>query len=131
MQSDPGIARHKSRQHRSDMDMQQIGPMLARFMARYPGVTLHLEATNRRVDVVGEGIDALPDHIHPAVGRLKMQSDPGIARHKSRQHRSDMDRRVDVVGEGIDVAIRVRPRPIEDSDLVMRVLADPVSCHLC
>lgn len=56
-----------------------IGPMLARFMARYPGVTLHLEATNRRVDVVGEGVD---------------------------------------------VAIRVRPRPIEDSDLVMRVLAD-------
>ncbi|HBS7945014.1 TPA: LysR family transcriptional regulator [Klebsiella pneumoniae] len=56
-----------------------IGPMLARFMARYPWVTLHLEATNRRVDVVGEGID---------------------------------------------VAIRVRPRPIEDSDLVMRVLAD-------
>ncbi|HBQ6493169.1 TPA: LysR family transcriptional regulator [Klebsiella pneumoniae] len=56
-----------------------IGPMLARFMARYPGVTLHLEATNRQVDVVGEGID---------------------------------------------VAIRVRPRPIEDSDLVMRVLAD-------
>ena len=34
------------------------------------------------------------------------------------------NRRVDVVGEGIDVAIRVRPRPIEDSDLVMRVLAD-------
>lgn len=56
-----------------------IGPMLARFMARYPRVTLHLEATNRRVDVVGEGVD---------------------------------------------VAIRVRPRPIEDSDLVMRVLAD-------
>lgn len=56
-----------------------IGPMLARFMARYHGVTLHLEATNRRVDVVGEGVD---------------------------------------------VAIRVRPRPIEDSDLVMRVLAD-------
>lgn len=56
-----------------------IGPMLARFMARYHGVTLHLEATNRRVDVVGEGVD---------------------------------------------VAIRVRPRPIEDSDTVMRVLAD-------
>jgi DNA-binding transcriptional LysR family regulator len=56
-----------------------IGPMLARFMVRYPGVNLQLEATNRRVDVVGEGVD---------------------------------------------VAIRVRPRPIEDSDLVMRVLAD-------
>ncbi|HFZ8995217.1 TPA: LysR family transcriptional regulator [Citrobacter freundii] len=56
-----------------------IGAMLAKFMARYPDVTLQLEATNRRVDVVGEGID---------------------------------------------VAIRVRPRPFEDSDLVMRVLAD-------
>ncbi|MEO3989087.1 LysR family transcriptional regulator [Pseudocitrobacter cyperus] len=56
-----------------------VGPMLAKFMVRYPGVNLHLEATNRRVDVVGEGID---------------------------------------------IAIRVRPRPIEDSDLVMRVLAD-------
>lgn len=56
-----------------------IGPMLAKFMARYPDVSLQLEATNRRVDVVGEGID---------------------------------------------VAIRVRPRPFEDSDLVMRVLAD-------
>ncbi|MDF3831298.1 MULTISPECIES: LysR family transcriptional regulator [unclassified Pseudocitrobacter] len=56
-----------------------IGPMLARFMVRYPGVNVQLEATNRRVDVVAEGID---------------------------------------------VAIRVRPRPFEDSDLVMRVLAD-------
>jgi len=56
-----------------------IGPMLARFMQRYPGVTVLLEATNRRVDVVGEGVD---------------------------------------------IAIRVRPRPFEDSDLVMRVLAD-------
>lgn len=36
-------------------------------------------------------INALPDHIHPAVGRLKMQRYPVIARHKSRQHRSDMD----------------------------------------
>lgn len=48
-----------------------IGPMLARFMARYPDVSVQLEATNRRVDVVGEGLD---------------------------------------------VAIRVRPRPFEDSD---------------
>ncbi|MDA8479555.1 LysR family transcriptional regulator [Citrobacter sp. Awk 4] len=56
-----------------------IGPMLAKFLARYPDVSLQLEATNRRVDVVGEGID---------------------------------------------IAIRVRPRPFEDSDLVMRVLSD-------
>lgn len=56
-----------------------VGGMLARFMARHPGVTIHLEATNRRVDVVGEGID---------------------------------------------VALRVRPRPLEDSDLALRVLSD-------
>ena len=60
-----------------------VGPMLARFMSRYPGINLQLEATNRRVDLVGEGID---------------------------------------------VAIRVRPRPFDDSDLVLRVLADRGHC---
>ena len=60
-----------------------VGPMLARFMARYPGVQIQLEATNRRVDLVAEGVD---------------------------------------------VAIRVRPRPFDDSDLVMRVLADRGHC---
>jgi DNA-binding transcriptional LysR family regulator len=35
---------------------------------------------------------------------------------------------VDVVGEGIDVAIRVRPPPLEDSELVMRVLSDRGQC---
>ena len=60
-----------------------VGPMLARFMARYPGINLQLEATNRRVDLVGDGID---------------------------------------------VAIRVRPRPFDDSDLVLRVLADRGHC---
>lgn len=34
------------------------------------------------------------------------------------------NRRVDVIGEGIDIAIRARPTPLEDSDLVMRVLSD-------
>lgn len=34
----------------------------------------------------------------------------------------DVNRPVDVVGEGLDVAIRVRPLPLEDSDLVMRSL---------
>ncbi|UUS13879.1 LysR substrate-binding domain-containing protein [Stenotrophomonas sp. CD2] len=38
------------------------------------------------------------------------------------------NRRVDVVGEGVDVAIRVRPPPLEDSDLVVRVLARRVWC---
>lgn len=60
-----------------------VGPMLAKFMARYPGINLLLEATNRRVDLVGEGVD---------------------------------------------IAIRVRPRPFDDSDLVLRVLADRGHC---
>lgn len=38
------------------------------------------------------------------------------------------NRRVDPVGEGIDIALRVRPPPIEDSDLVMRILANRSQC---
>lgn len=60
-----------------------VGAMLAGFMARYPQVTVHLEATNRRVDLVSEAVD---------------------------------------------VAIRVRPPPLQDSDLVMRVLAERSQC---
>ncbi|WNB74536.1 LysR family transcriptional regulator [Methylomonas koyamae] len=60
-----------------------IGVMLADFMLRYPRVTVYLEATNRRVDLLSEGVD---------------------------------------------VAIRVRPPPLEDSDLVMRVLSDRGQC---
>lgn len=55
-----------------------VGAMVADFLAIYPRVVLHLEATNRRVDPVGEGVD---------------------------------------------LALRVRPPPLEDSDLVLRVLA--------
>jgi len=33
------------------------------------------------------------------------------------------NRRVDLIAEGIDVAIRVRPMPIEASDLMMKILA--------
>lgn len=60
-----------------------VGTMLTRFMVDYPHVTIHLEATNRRVDVVAEGVD---------------------------------------------VAIRVRPPPLEDSDLVIRVLSERKQC---
>ncbi|HEY0801277.1 MAG TPA: LysR family transcriptional regulator [Steroidobacteraceae bacterium] len=35
---------------------------------------------------------------------------------------SGMNRAVDVVAEGMDIAIRVRPLPLDDSDLAMRVL---------
>ncbi|MBO9678626.1 MAG: LysR family transcriptional regulator [Acidovorax sp.] len=61
----------------------RVGEMLADFLATHPRVELQLEATNRRVDVIGESMD---------------------------------------------VAIRVRPPPLEDSDLVLRVLADRGQC---
>jgi DNA-binding transcriptional LysR family regulator len=35
----------------------RLGQMVAGFMAMYPKVTVHLEATNRTVDVIGEGVD--------------------------------------------------------------------------
>jgi len=60
-----------------------VGPMIAEFMVLHPHVDIHLEATNRRVDVIGEGID---------------------------------------------LALRVRPPPLQDSDLVLRVLADRSQC---
>ncbi|CAB3962998.1 LysR family transcriptional regulator [Burkholderia sp. AU30198] len=60
-----------------------VGTMVAAFMVACPRVEIHLEATNRRVDVVGEGID---------------------------------------------VVIRVRPPPLEDSDLALRVLAERGQC---
>jgi DNA-binding transcriptional LysR family regulator len=56
----------------------RVSVMLAGFMAHYPRVALHLEATNRRIDLIAEGID---------------------------------------------VAIRVRPMPIQDSDLMLKILA--------
>lgn len=56
----------------------RVSVMLAGFMAECPQVVVHLEATNRRVDLIAEGID---------------------------------------------VAIRARPLPIEDSDLMMKILA--------
>lgn len=35
----------------------QVGAMIARFMAAHPKVQIHLEGTNRRVDVIREGFD--------------------------------------------------------------------------
>jgi DNA-binding transcriptional LysR family regulator len=61
----------------------RMGAMLGDFLARYPRVELHLEETNRRVDVVAEGFD---------------------------------------------LAVRVRPPPLEDSDLALRVLAERSQC---
>lgn len=61
----------------------RVATMVADFMARCPEVQVHLEATNRRVDVIAEGFD---------------------------------------------LAIRVRPPPLEDSDLVLKVLAERTQC---
>lgn len=60
-----------------------VSVMLADFMVSHPRITLHLEASNRRVDLVAEAID---------------------------------------------IAIRVRPPPLADSDLVLRVLAERGQC---
>ena len=57
----------------------RVGDILADFMLAYPKVSVMLESTNRRVDVIAEGFD---------------------------------------------VAIRARPPPLEDSDLVLRVFAE-------
>jgi len=35
----------------------QFGALIARFMAKTPAVVVHLESTNRRVDVIAEGFD--------------------------------------------------------------------------
>lgn len=56
-----------------------LGDALGRFMAQCPEVDLHIESTNRRVDVIQEGLD---------------------------------------------IAIRVRFPPLEDSELVMKVLGE-------
>lgn len=37
-------------------------------------------------------------------------------------------RRVDVIADGFDLALRVRPPPLEDSELVLRVLASATQC---
>lgn len=60
-----------------------VAPMLVEFMNTHPRVEVHLEATNRRVDVISEGVD---------------------------------------------IAIRVRPGPLEDSDLHLRVFTERGQC---
>ena len=57
----------------------QVGDMLARFMAANPRVQMHLVSTNRRMDVIREGLD---------------------------------------------VALRVRFPPLEDTELVLKVLGE-------
>lgn len=60
-----------------------VGGIITRFMAMHPRVEMHLEAS---------------------------------------------DRQVDVVAEGVDLALRVRPPPLQDSELVSRVLSQRPQC---
>ena len=60
-----------------------VGQIAADYMRKYPQVQLQLEATNRRVDVIAEGID---------------------------------------------IAIRARPLPLQDTELVVRRLSDEGLC---
>lgn len=61
----------------------QVGEMLNGFMAKYPLVRLEIQAMNRPVDVVAEGID---------------------------------------------LALRVRPSPLEDSELAVRIFGESPQC---
>ena len=60
-----------------------VGPMLSRYMLKYPLVELFIESTNRRVDLIHEGFD---------------------------------------------IALRVRFPPLENTDMVMKVLANSTQC---
>ncbi|WP_177412312.1 LysR family transcriptional regulator [Pseudomonas sp. OV226] len=60
-----------------------VGPMLTRYMLKYPRVELFIESTNRRVDLIHEGFD---------------------------------------------IALRVRFPPLENTDMVMKVLGNSTQC---
>lgn len=60
-----------------------VGPMLTRYMLKYPRVELFIESTNRRVDLLHEGFD---------------------------------------------LALRVRFPPLENTDMVMKVLGNSTQC---
>ena len=60
-----------------------VGPMLTRYMLKYPLVELFIESTNRRVDLIHEGFD---------------------------------------------IALRVRFPPLENTDMVMKVLGNSTQC---
>jgi len=57
-----------------------------------------------------------------------MLADYQRANPKVELHLDATNRRVDVIEEGFDIAIRVRPPPLDDSDLVLRVLTDRGQC---
>jgi DNA-binding transcriptional LysR family regulator len=64
----------------SDFGTDVLGPMLAEFIARYPAISLELDLSPRRVDLIGENFDAavrigdLPDDASLAARRVAVFS---------------------------------------------------------
>src|ERR1043166_6393361 len=60
----------------ADFASQMLSPLLVRFVARYPAITLELDLTARRVDLIGENFDLvlrmghLPDDASLAARRV-------------------------------------------------------------
>lgn len=86
---------------------------------------MHCKAMLVEADAAEEAI-ALT-HAEPC-GIVRISCPVALLDARVQIHLEETDRRVDVVGEGIDVAIRVRPPPIKDSDLVMGVLGERSKC---
>lgn len=63
-----------------DLGQQVMGKYINDFLKRYPNVTIHLELTNREVDIIAEGID-----IYAQVGDISDSSMVARQFHSSRR----------------------------------------------
>lgn len=127
----------------------QFGALFARFLAAYPAIELHLESTNRRVDLIAEGIDvairvrfppleptdlvmrrldnstqclvAAPALLasHPVVSPADLAGLPGITLGPVRQ---DYHWQVDH-GDGQTASVTYRPRLVTDDMTALREAA--------
>ena len=66
------------------------------------------------------------DLLHAHVGRMLVSF--ALAHPSVKVQLVGVNRAVDLVAEGLDMALRVRPLPLEDSDLAMRVLGYATQC---
>ena len=103
----------------SSMIYFQVGEMIARFMAECPKVEVSLAALPHQQvhQVLGAfGKSALANE-----AKLELVDDVKL---KALGKSESTNRQVDVIREGFDIAIRVRFPPLDDSDLVIRKLAE-------
>lgn len=127
----------------------RVGDLVTQFMAQCPGIQVHLEATNRRVDVLGEGFDialrvrfppledsglvmrvlsaspqqlvASPGFMH---GRAALDDPTGLSGLPNLDWGPARDHQWDLVGPGGATAqIRHRPRYITDDMTALRQAA--------